>query len=75
MLNISNILSGYDATTDDISDFAQIGYINKKNSFFLINQDGEGDDWDRAATISGNLRGVSVDDLLADGRLVADSPI
>jgi len=75
VLNISNILSGYDATTDDISDFAQIGYINKKNSFFLINQDGEGDDWDRAATISGNLRGVSVDDLLADGRLVADSPI
>ena len=74
-LNVSDLLSGYDSLSDDINNFVQIDSSSTKKSVLLINQDGEGDDWQTAATLGGNFSKTSVDDLLSDNRLVADTLI
>lgn len=74
-LNISNILFNYDSVNDDINDFVQIVTTSSSKATLRINQDGTGDDWQDAATMAGNFTKASVDELLADGRLVADQPI
>ncbi len=74
-LNVSDLLEGYDSLNDDINNFVQLSAISSKHSTLQINVDGVGDDWQDATQLAGNFRNTSIDDLLIEGRLLADQPI
>jgi Ca2+-binding RTX toxin-like protein len=74
VLNITDILVGYDSATDDINDFIEL-YFNGAKTEIRINADGDaGGAFTRIADINSNVT-ETVDDLLANGNLVADSSI
>ncbi len=69
-LDIADILTGYDGSAD-ISDFVQINVISSSRMDILVNQDGAGSDWVRAASVTGsNFSGVTLDDLIANAQLI-----
>ncbi|MCB9963956.1 MAG: type I secretion C-terminal target domain-containing protein [Rhodospirillales bacterium] len=75
-IDISDILSGYDSATDDISDFVLVKFRSADRTDLFINADGEGNDWTQAAIIRGSdLSGLSADDLLNTGHLIAETGI
>lgn len=75
VLNISDILTGYDSATDDLNDFAKIIDAGSK-TYVEINEDGDiGGAFERIAVINKDFKGQTVDELLANGTLVADSII
>ena len=71
-LNISDILSGFDGSKD-IHDFVKIANVSSGRIDLMVNQDGAGTDWVKAAIITGSVfTGVTVDDLLESGQLVVN---
>lgn len=74
-INISDILIGYDALTDNINDFVRVTATSKSLTL-QVNQDGAGADWQTIATITGSVfTGVTVNSLVASGQLIADQPL
>ncbi|MBI2235081.1 MAG: M10 family metallopeptidase C-terminal domain-containing protein [Micavibrio aeruginosavorus] len=74
-LNITDILSGYDGSKD-INDFVRIIVSGTSRMDLMINQDGAGSDWVKTAMIYGsNFSGVTADDMLADGQLIANQSV
>ncbi len=73
-LNITDILIGYDALTDAISDFVQMSKSGN-DVIVAVNADGFGGDFVAAALIVGGVGGASVADLLAMGNIVADNSV
>lgn len=71
ILNLTDLLEGFDAVLNDINDFLQL-VQNGNDTDMLVNADGAGDDSVLLATFTGGLGGTGVDDLLADGNLVLD---
>lgn len=71
VLDISDILSGYDDGVDDITDFLKF-VQNGSNVDLYVNADGDsGGAFDRVAVIVGGVGGASVQDLLDGGAIVA----
>jgi len=71
VLNITDVLIGYDAATDDINDFVVLDYKNANLTNLYINANGGGAGWTKAAEIKGsNFLGTSVDDLVATNQLI-----
>lgn len=76
ILDISDILSGFDSSTDDLSDFVFFNVRNTGNATLKVNADGEGKDWVNVAKVLGaDFTGVDVNDLLASGHIVTDSNV
>lgn len=74
ILNLTDLLDGFDSSLDDINDFLQL-VDDGSDTNLLVNADGEGSDFAALATFDGGLGGASVNDLLADGNLVVDQSI
>lgn len=72
ILNISNIIIGYDAVDDAIADFIQLS-ASGDDTNILIDRDGTGTDhtFETIATIQNGISD-SVSDLMSNGNLVAD---
>lgn len=69
-LNITDILTGFDGSKD-IHDFVKINVVGSTRIDLMINQDGAGNDWVKAAIITGStFKGVTVDDLIEAGQLI-----
>jgi hypothetical protein len=75
VINVSDVLEGYDPLTDDINSFVQLKFIDDTRTDIRINSDGEGSGFTSLVAIFANLGGVTVDDLVASGRLVADQKL
>lgn len=75
VLNISDILEGYDALTSDINDFVQLAFRDAGRTDIKVNADGLGGGWVSVASVLADFTGVSVDDLLGGGQLVADQKL
>ncbi|MEM7680138.1 MAG: type I secretion C-terminal target domain-containing protein, partial [Pseudomonadota bacterium] len=73
VLNVTDILQGYDPVDGAIADFLQLSQ-NGENTDILVNADGAGDDWVNIATFEGGIS-EGVEDLLANGNLVADQSV
>ena len=50
-LDLSGVITGFDAATDDISDFVMINRLARHEYEVFVNADGEGDDFELAATL------------------------
>jgi Ca2+-binding RTX toxin-like protein len=75
-INITDILSGYDALTDNINDFVRLATITNRGATLMINHDGAGADWVKAATITGSsFVGATVDSLVASGQLITNQTL
>ncbi|HPF79114.1 MAG TPA: type I secretion C-terminal target domain-containing protein [Alphaproteobacteria bacterium] len=73
VINITDILEGYDAGVDDLNNFVQFVAASGDKTYLTINADGDaGGAFTTAALIYTNFGGQGVDDLLANGTLVAD---
>ncbi len=73
IINITDILSGYDHGVDDINDFVKVLDMGNGNTDLRINADGDvGGTYGRAALIFNDFGGASADDLLANGTLIAN---
>lgn len=75
VLNITDILEGFNAGSDDINDFVQLWVYHSNRADIRINADGNGDDWVHVAMIREDLSGSSIDDLYADGNIVVNESI
>lgn len=73
-INISDLLTGFDAVTDAISDFVKLTEKNDR-TYVRVNADGSGHDFMTAAVVMGSLGGDSAADLYTDGLLIADQRI
>lgn len=71
-LDIADILTGYDSSTDDINDFVEILHIGGRQSQLNINSDGDGGAFTQAAVIYGDINSQTVDELLTNGILIAE---
>lgn len=72
-IDITDVLEGYDAATDAITDFVNIIYQNAGRSHLYVNADGAGSDWARIATFNGtDFAGTSEQGLLDAGVLIAE---
>ncbi len=71
-LNIHDLLQGYDPLSSAIADFVRLTQSGS-DVLLEVNQTGQAQDsFVAAALIIGGVGGISVDDLLASGHLVAD---
>lgn len=74
-LNITDILTGFDGSKD-IHDFVKITTVGTSRMDVMINQDGMGNDWVKAVTVTGSVfKGVTVDDLLESGQLLVNQSL
>lgn len=74
-LNITDILTGFDGTKD-IHDFVQINVVGTSRMDVMVNQNGTGNDWIKAAIVSGsNFSGITVDDLIDSGQLIINQSV
>ena len=68
-------MQGYDQGIDDINDFVRL-LDSGSDTILEINADGDvGGSYEAAAVIISGLGGQTVDDLLANGVLVADQTL
>jgi len=75
-LNITDILSGYNAVTDNINDFVLLNFKHAGRTDLLVNQDGEGADWEQVAIIRNtDFSSTTVDDLVANGQLLTNASL
>ncbi len=75
-LNITDILTGYNAGTDDINDFVLLNFKNADRTDLFIDQDGTGGDWVQTAIIRGSdFTGTTVDDLVLSSQLITDTTL
>ncbi len=63
VIDISSLLVGYNAGTDDLNDFVKINIQDSSRTDISINADGVGNDFQYAGIIYGNLVGQTVDSL------------
>ena len=76
VLNITDILSGYNDAFDDINDFVILNVKSASRSDLVVNRDGAGNDWEYVATIKGqDFSGQNADTLLASNRLITDETL
>ena len=74
-LNLTDILSGF-GSSDNINDFIRFDNVGSSRMDLMINQDGAGSDWVKAATITGsNFSNVTVDDLYTNGQLIVNESL
>lgn len=73
VINITDVLIGYDALTDAITDFVSFA-DNNGNTEVLINADGVGDDHQVVFVVEGGV-GATVDDMFNSGALIADQSV
>jgi hypothetical protein len=71
VINIHDVLSSYDALTDDIANFVRL-VQSGSDTELQINADGQGSDFVAAALIVGGTGGVDVAAMIAGGSLVVD---
>lgn len=72
VLDISDVLSGYDINTSDINNFVRLIYRDANRVDLVINADGVGNDGVTVAQVFGsNFQGLSVTDLINNGSLIA----
>ncbi len=70
-IDVSDVLSGYDVMTDNLTDFVRFQVNTTTNATLQINQDGLGVDWVSVAVVlTSNFTGVSVDVLETNGQLI-----
>lgn len=74
IINITDVLAGFDANTDVISDFVQLA-ANGSDTELQVNTDGQGNDFVTLATFDGGLGAAGLTDFLSDGNLVVDQSI
>lgn len=74
ILNITDLLEGFDSAQDDINDFLYLAQSDSDTDLW-VSADGSGDDAMMLATFTGGLGGTSVGDLMVDGNLVLDQSI
>ena len=74
-INVSDILEGYDALTDNINDFVRIFFRDTARTDIKINADGEGNDWIAVASVLTDFTGTSPSIMLGLGQLVADQKL
>jgi len=75
VLNITDILQGFDALTDAIQDFVQL-VSSGSDHHLLINATGQsGNPYIHAVTFEGGLGDINLDTLLAQGNLVVDQTV
>lgn len=75
VLNVSDVLQGYDPLADDINDFVQLNFMSASRTDIRVDFDGQGGNFHTLATVFANFTGETVDSLIASGRLVADNPL
>jgi len=75
ILNITDLLTGFDTGSDDINDFVQLVYGKATRTDIMVDTDGVGGDWVTIAMMREDWSGVTVDQLYADGNLVVDNSI
>ena len=73
MINLTDILTGYDPLTDAISDFVQL-VNNGANTEILVDSDGGADAFVAIASIQGGIS-ETIDDLMTNGNLVVDTSV
>ncbi len=74
VLNITDVLEGFDAALDDVNEFMAL--VNSGDDTVLqVNADGQGNDFVTLVTFDGGLGGAGLSDLLADGNLVTDQSL
>ncbi|MEC7029446.1 MAG: type I secretion C-terminal target domain-containing protein, partial [Pseudomonadota bacterium] len=74
ILNLTDVLEGFDAQLDDINDFMQIVH-NGGSDELHINADGQGNDFVTLVTFDGGLGGLGISDLVNNGQIVTDQSI
>ncbi len=62
-IDISDLLVGYNAVTDDLNDFVKINIHSNFRTDISVNADGVGSDFQYAGIVFGNLVGQTVDSL------------
>ena len=75
ILNITDILIGFDTGSDDINDFVQLVYGKATRTDIMVDADGAGGDWVTIAMMREDWSGVTVDQLYADGNLIVNNSI
>ena len=75
VINVSDILEGYDPLTDYIGDFVRIFYRDAGRTDIKINADGEGDDWTPLVVVHADFAGTSPAIMEINGDLVADTKL
>ncbi|GLR69729.1 hypothetical protein GCM10007852_06370 [Agaribacter marinus] len=71
VLDLSHVLSDFDASTDDIQQYIVITE-NSGDAQVLINIDGQGDGFMPIANIDGGVLDLSIGDLITNGNLVVN---
>jgi Ca2+-binding RTX toxin-like protein len=74
-LNITDILSGYDESADDLTDFARLLDTSGGDTQLQINADGTSGGFINAAIIEGGTGDLTMADLVDMGALIADQSI
>lgn len=74
ILNITDLLEGFDAALDDVNDFMRL-VDNGGDSVLEINADGQGSDFTALVTFAGGLGGAGIFDLLASGNLEVEQVV
>ena len=72
VINISDLLDGFDSLTSSIDDFVRIFFRDEGRTDLKVNVDGTGDDWTPVVSILADFTGTSPGIMLAAGDLVAD---
>lgn len=72
VIDITDLLSGFDPLTSDINDFVELRYWSASRTDLKINADGQGTDFVTIAVINGSdFAGTSVETLFANGQIIA----
>ena len=75
-LNITDLLSGFNPQTDDLSNSLTLSVVNENRSDLFFSANGTGDGWERQLIIRGSdFTGTSVDDLLNSDQLIIDQSV
>lgn len=73
VINITDVLDGYESGVDDLNDFVQFVAAGSNRTYLQINEDGDaGGTFTTEAVIFTNFNGQNVNDLLANNTLIAD---
>jgi Ca2+-binding RTX toxin-like protein len=72
MIDVSDLLTGYDIATDNINDFVDIVIRNASRTDIRINGDGVGNDYQYVGIVYSDLTGETVDSLTASGGLIVE---
>lgn len=70
MLDLSNLLTGFDVVTDDINDFVDIIVRDATRTNVRVNAEGQGNDGQYVGIVSGDLTGETLDTLLDSGTII-----